>query len=81
MTFRERVPKPLRGPLGFGSLGLLVAAVAVGYVLTVLGFIFTMGIGAPEGLSKAEAGMVMIAGLASLAVSYLGWKGFNYFAY
>lgn len=81
MTIRERVPKGLRGPIGFGSLGLMIVGVAVGYILTILGFIFTMGLNAPQGVSRGEAFGVFVVGIVALALAWLGWRGFNYFAY
>lgn len=81
MTIRERVPKSLRGPLGFGSLGVTLVAIAVGYILTVMGAIFTAGLGAPSGASRVESATVLVVGIVCLFVAYLGWKGFTHFAY
>ncbi len=81
MTLREQVPKPLRGPVGFGSLGVMVVFIAIGFVLTTLGLTMVAGLSVPEGLSKVESVTVAVIGIVCLTISYLGWKGFNYFAY
>ncbi|MFB6221636.1 MAG: hypothetical protein ABEH90_09370 [Halolamina sp.] len=81
MSLREQVPKPLRGPVGFGSLAVMIVFIAVGYVLTTLGITMAAGLSAPQGLSFMESVTVMVIGMVCLIISYLGWKGFNYFAY
>lgn len=81
MTLREQVPKPLRGPVGFGSLGVMIVFIAIGYILTTLGLTMAAGLTVPAGLSFIEAVTVTIVGVVCLIISFLGWKGFTYFAY
>ncbi|WP_158057449.1 hypothetical protein [Halorussus halophilus] len=83
MALREQIPKPLRGPVGFMSLFVMLAGVVIGYVLTVTGITLYFGLQPfPEGaVSSTEALTVMVVGFAVIGVGYAGWRGFNYFAY
>ena len=81
-TTRERVPPTLRGPVSILSLGVGVFGIAVGYILTILGvtlFFDLNGLG--DAITATESVVVTVAGVALLALGYLGWRGFMYFAY
>jgi uncharacterized membrane protein len=83
MTLREQVPKPLRGPVGFASLGIMLLGVTVGYILTSVGITLYFDLHPIEqgAVSAGEGIAVTAIGLVTLVVGYLGWRGFNYFAY
>lgn len=83
MALREQVPKPLRGPVGFASLTVMLFGVVFGYVLTVTGITLYFGLQPfPEGAVTATESLIVTAvGLAVVGVGYAGWRGFNYFAY
>lgn len=82
MALKDQVPKSLRGPLGFGSLGVMILGLVVGYILTMVGFTLYFEMADPgEALSAAESLSISGVGILSIVVGYLGWKGFNYFAY
>lgn len=82
MALKDNVPKPLRGPLGFGSLGVMVLGLVVGYIFTLTGITLYFGSGKPaETLTGGESLIIAVVGIGCLAIGYVGWKGFNYFAY
>jgi hypothetical protein len=84
MPLREAVPKPLRGPLGFGSLGVMLAGMVLGYIIVLLGITlyFNMNGNPTAGeLTKIESLQVMLVGVVLLGLGYLGWKGFLTFSY
>lgn len=82
MALKDNVPKSLRGPIGFGSLGVMILGLVVGYILTLAGLTIYFGMGDPaEALSAIESITIMGVGLACFAVGYAGWKSFTYFAY
>lgn len=82
MALRERVPKPLRGPLGFGSIAVMILGLIVGYIFTLVGITLFFGMGDPaEALSATESLTISAVGIVFVTVGILGWKGFNYFAY
>ncbi|WP_132057557.1 hypothetical protein [Halorussus amylolyticus] len=82
MALKDTVPKPLRGPIGFGSLGVMILGLVVGYIFTMVGITLYFGMGDPaEALSAFESIVVGLVGVACIVVGYLGWKSFNYFAY
>lgn len=82
MALKDSVPKQLRGPIGFGSLGVMILGLVVGYIFTMVGLTLYFGMGDPaEVLSAGESLIISGVGLLSIAVGYLGWKSFNYFAY
>lgn len=80
-TIRERVPPALRDPLALVSVGMTVLGLTVGYVLIVLGISVLLGLVLPTELSVVDGAIVTAVGLASIAVGYLGWRGFAYFSY
>lgn len=82
MTIREQVPKPLRLPVGFASLGVMVAGLAVGYILMMLGITLFFDLnGLGQQITTMEALTVAAMGLVATIAGYGGWKGFNYFSY
>lgn len=90
MSVRQRIPKPLRGPIGFLSLFVMIAGMAIGYVLSLLGvtLYFNMaGIdtnlppGQAEAVTPVESVIVIAIGIGLIVLGYFGWRGFNYFAY
>jgi hypothetical protein len=83
MTLREQVPKPLRGPVGFASLGIMLLGVTVGYILTSVGITLYLNLHPIQqgAVSTGEGIAVTVLGVVTLAIGYLGWRGFNYFAY
>lgn len=83
MAVKERIPKAMRMPAGFASLGLMIVGVIIGYILFMLGGTLYFGLaGLEEGvITAADSILVSSVGLVSLGIGYLGWKGFNNFAY
>jgi hypothetical protein len=82
MSIRERVPKPLRGPVGVASLGVMLLGVAVGYIVTMLGITLYFDLnGLDEQITSVEALQVTAVGVVALFVGWLGWRGFTYFSY
>lgn len=82
MALKDSVPEPLRGPVGFGSLAVMILGLVVGYIFTMLGVILYFGMGEPaEALSGGESLAISAIGLLCIGVGYLSWKSFNYFAY
>lgn len=83
MTLREQVPKPLRGPVGFASLGIMLIGVTIGYILTSVGLTLYLDLHPIEkgAVSTTEGIVVTAIGAVLLGVGYLGWRGFTYFAY
>lgn len=82
MTLREQVPKPLRLPVGFASLGVMLVGLTVGYILTMLGITLYFDLnGLGEQITNTEALTVTGMGLAAAIAGYFGWRGFNYFSY
>lgn len=82
MALKDAVPKSLRGPIGFGSLGVMILGLVVGYIFTLVGITLYFEMGDPaEALSAVESLAVSGVGLVCFGVGYLGWKSFNYFAY
>lgn len=82
MTIREQVPKPLRLPVGFASLGVMILGAAIGYILIMLGITLYFDLnGLDEAITNIEALQVLATGIVATVVGWLGWKGFNYFSY
>ncbi|WP_115862323.1 hypothetical protein [Halorussus litoreus] len=82
MALKDNVPKTLRGPIGFGSIGVMILGIVVGYIFTATGITLYFGQGVPaESLTTVESLAISAFGLACLVVGYAGWKSFNYFAY
>lgn len=83
MALREQVPKPLRGPVGFASLAVMLFGVVVGYILVTVGITLYFDLHPIQqgSISTTEALSVTGLGIATLVVGYLGWRGFTYFAY
>lgn len=83
MTLREQVPKPLRGPVGFASLGIMMLGATIGYIITTVGITIYFGLSPlePSAVDTGESLAIIAIGLVTLAIGYLGWRGFNYFAY
>lgn len=82
MALKDHVPKQLRGPVGFGSLGVMILGLVVGYIFTMVGIILYFGMGDPaEALSTFQSLLISAVGIGCIALGWLGWKSFNYFAY
>lgn len=82
MALKDSVPKTLRGPVGFGSLGVMILGLVVGYIFTMVGITLYFGMGDPaETLSAFESLLISAVGIGCIAVGWLGWRSFNYFAY
>lgn len=84
MSIRDAVPKRLRGPVGFGSLALMLAGVLVGYIVVLLGITlyFNMNGNPTAGeVSKLESLKVVFIGVVCFLVGYAGWRGFLTFSY
>ncbi len=83
MAIREQVPKPLRGPAGFASLTVMLLGVVIGYILITTGLTLYFNLDPIEqgAVSNFEAIAVTGIGVGTLVIGYLGWRGFNYFAY
>lgn len=83
MAVQDHVPKALRGPIGFASLAIMLFGIIIGYILFTVGITlyFDMTPIESSAVSTFEALSVTGIGLASVVVGYLGWRGFNYFAY
>lgn len=83
MALREQVPKPLRGPVGFASLAVMLAGIVVGYILVTVGLTLYFGLHPIEqgAISNMEGISVTLIGVVALIAGYVGWRGFNYFAY
>ncbi len=80
-TLRERVPKPLRTPLGILSYLIALVGIAVGYVLVMLGLILYYDLALDEAINSTEALTVLGIGIVVAVIGYLGIKGFMYFSY
>lgn len=81
-ALRERVPKPLRGPVSIASLGLGMIGITGGYILTIFGITLYYDLnGFGDAITATESVIVIGLGLAVLVIGYLGWRGFMYFAY
>jgi hypothetical protein len=60
----------------------MLVGLTVGYVVAVLGVTLYFDLnGLDERITDVEALQVTVAGLAALAVGWLGWRGFGRFAY
>ena len=82
MTLKDSVPEELRGPVGFGSLGVMILGLVVGYIFTMIGIVLYFGNGDPaEALTAVESLLISAVGVLCIALGWLGWKSFNYFAY
>lgn len=84
MTLRDAVPKPLQTPLGVTSLGVMMAGVTLGYIITMLGITLYFDLnGSPTAgaISRIESLQVVLVGLICLAAGYVGWRGFLMFSY
>lgn len=84
MTVRDVVPKGLRTPLGVTSLGIMIAGVTIGYIVTILGITLYFNLnGNPTAgeLDRIESLQVVLIGLVCLVLGYLGWRGFLTFSY
>ena len=80
MSVRQRVPEPLRGPLGAASLVVGVVGAVLGYVFTVLGVTLLFNLN-DKGLTNVQSATVIATGLALVATAYFGYKGFMTFGY
>ncbi|QZP37695.1 hypothetical protein [Halobaculum magnesiiphilum] len=81
MSVSNRVPDPLKGPLGAASLGVMILGLVVGYIFTMLGVTLVLNLNGIQGISDVEALTVTATGLACIVAGYFGWKGFMGFAY
>lgn len=81
MSMKNRVPDPLKGPLGVASLGVMIAGLVVGYIFTMVGITLFFDLNGIEGISSTESLIVVGTGLACIALGYAGWRGFMGFAY
>lgn len=86
MTLRERVPKPLRSPVGLLSLGVMIVGVAIGYILVWVGITLYFDLNALDTTSagpvtNTESLIVLAVGLVAGVIGYFGWRGFMYFSY
>lgn len=82
MSLKNRVPPRLVGPIGLGSILVMIAGLTTGYILTILGITLYFGHGiAASDLVWWESLTVSAIGLVLIAVGYYGWKGFTHFSY
>lgn len=82
MTLRNRVPERVAGPIGFGSLVLMILGTTFGYILALTGISTYFGHTIPASdLTGVEALIITGIGVGLIVVGYLGWKGFLYFSY
>ena len=82
MALKDNVPQPLRGPIGLGSLSVMILGLVVGYIFFMVGITLTFGDSGPaQALSTVESLIISVVGLVCIGIGYLGWKGFHYFAY
>lgn len=80
-SLKERVPKPLRTPLGVLSYGVGLVGITIGYVLLMLGIVLYHDL-ALEGEIGASGSLIVVGfGLAALIGGYFGVKGYMYFSY
>ncbi|PSP75705.1 hypothetical protein BRC81_15080 [Halobacteriales archaeon QS_1_68_20] len=80
-TLRDRVPKPLRTPVGILSYLIALVGIAVGYVLVMLGLVLYYDLALDEHINSTEALTVLAVGIVVSIIGYLGIKGFMYFSY
>lgn len=80
-SLKERVPKPLRTPVGIMSYGLGLVGITAGYILTMLGIILYYDLALDEQIASPESLIVLAFGIAAFVAGYLGVKGFMYFSY
>ncbi|WP_440008759.1 hypothetical protein [Halomicrococcus sp. SG-WS-1] len=83
MALRNSVPKRLRGPIGFASIIVAILGIVVGYIFVMFGITlyFDMNALPKSAITPTESFIVIGTGLLSLLVGYVGWRGFNHFAY
>ncbi|MFC4449793.1 hypothetical protein [Halorussus aquaticus] len=61
----------------------MLLGIVVGYILTMVGLTLYLGLDPIQqgAVSTVEAISVTAIGIGTLVTGYLGWRGFNYFAY
>jgi hypothetical protein len=60
----------------------MILGLVVGYIFIMVGLTLYFEMADPgEALSGGQSLAISSVGLLSVVVGYLGWKGFNYFAY
>lgn len=80
-TLKERVPKPLRTPVGIVSYLVALIGIAAGYILVMLGLLLYYDLALDQQINSTEALTVLGVGITVLVVGYLGIRGFMYFSY
>lgn len=80
-TLRERVPKPLRTPVGILSYLIALVGIAIGYVLVMLGLVLYYDLALDQHINNTESLIVLAVGIVVFVIGYLGIKGFMYFSY
>lgn len=81
-TLREQVPRSAQGPISVFSLVLGIAGFTLGYIVSLLGITLYYDLnGFGEEITAMESLVVVVLGVVSLVLGYLGWRGFMYFAY
>jgi len=80
-TLKERVPKPIRGPVGVLSYIVGLIGMTIGYILVMLGIILFFDLMLEDAISQTEAVTILVAGAVTAVIGYVGVKGFMYFSY
>ncbi|WP_277553197.1 hypothetical protein [Halobaculum limi] len=81
MSVRNRVPDPLKGPLGVASLGVMILGLVLGYIFTMVGVTLFFDLNGIQGISESESIVVIGTGIVCIFIGYAGWRGFMGFAY
>lgn len=81
MSVRNRVPDPLKGPLGVASLGVMILGLVLGYIFTMVGVTLFFELNGIQGISEGESIIVIVTGIVCILIGYAGWRGFMGFAY
>ncbi|MFC7080631.1 hypothetical protein [Halorussus caseinilyticus] len=64
-------------------MAVMLLGIVVGYILTTVGLTLYFGLDPIEqgAVSTVESISVIAIGVGTFGLGYLGWRGFNYFAY
>ncbi|WP_458206360.1 hypothetical protein [Haladaptatus sp. NG-SE-30] len=83
MALKNRVPKQMRGPIGFVSIAVAILCVVIGYIYLLFGIslYFKLIPQLRATMTTTESLIVVASGVLLLGLGYAGWRGFNYFAY